>query len=88
MFWRKGGEELHEDVEVGEILPNHDGTFQMAADLTLPAGAKDHDKYECVFQLAGVKEDLVYKLDRSSIKTNESKTGDLVILCQCRNLIG
>uniref|UniRef100_A0A4W6FL80 Ig-like domain-containing protein n=1 Tax=Lates calcarifer TaxID=8187 RepID=A0A4W6FL80_LATCA len=29
MFWRKDGEELHEDVDQGEILPNHDGTFQM-----------------------------------------------------------
>ncbi|XP_034748683.1 uncharacterized protein LOC117957196, partial [Etheostoma cragini] len=24
MFWRKDGEELHEDVDLGEILPNHD----------------------------------------------------------------
>uniref|UniRef100_A0A4W6G4E8 Immunoglobulin C1-set domain-containing protein n=1 Tax=Lates calcarifer TaxID=8187 RepID=A0A4W6G4E8_LATCA len=35
MFWRKDGEELHEDVDRGEILPNHDGTFQMRADLNI-----------------------------------------------------
>ncbi|KAG7232266.1 hypothetical protein INR49_009319 [Caranx melampygus] len=33
MFWTKDGEELHEDVDQGEILPNHDGTFQMSVDL-------------------------------------------------------
>uniref|UniRef100_A0A3Q3ENK2 Immunoglobulin C1-set domain-containing protein n=1 Tax=Labrus bergylta TaxID=56723 RepID=A0A3Q3ENK2_9LABR len=35
MFWRKDGEELHEDVDNGEILPNHDGSFQISADLQL-----------------------------------------------------
>uniref|UniRef100_A0A3B4VS10 Ig-like domain-containing protein n=1 Tax=Seriola dumerili TaxID=41447 RepID=A0A3B4VS10_SERDU len=29
MFWRKDGEDFYEDVEQGEILPNHDETFQM-----------------------------------------------------------
>uniref|UniRef100_A0A3B4X7Q8 Ig-like domain-containing protein n=1 Tax=Seriola lalandi dorsalis TaxID=1841481 RepID=A0A3B4X7Q8_SERLL len=29
MFWRKDGEDLHEDVDQGEILPNNDETFQM-----------------------------------------------------------
>uniref|UniRef100_A0A671U9C8 Ig-like domain-containing protein n=1 Tax=Sparus aurata TaxID=8175 RepID=A0A671U9C8_SPAAU len=29
LVWRKDGEELHEEVDHGEILPNHDGTFQM-----------------------------------------------------------
>ncbi|KAG7235019.1 hypothetical protein INR49_003430, partial [Caranx melampygus] len=34
MFWRKNGQELNEDVDQGEILPNHDGTFQMSIDLS------------------------------------------------------
>ncbi|KAL7387307.1 hypothetical protein ABVT39_021682 [Epinephelus coioides] len=33
MFWRKDGEELHENVDHGEILINHDGSFQMSSDL-------------------------------------------------------
>ncbi|MEQ2311922.1 hypothetical protein AMECASPLE_025573 [Ameca splendens] len=28
MFWMKDGEEIHQGVEEGEILPNNDGTFQ------------------------------------------------------------
>ncbi|KAG7219330.1 hypothetical protein INR49_003448, partial [Caranx melampygus] len=34
MSWKKNGEELNEDVDQGEILPNHDGTFQMSIDLS------------------------------------------------------
>lgn len=72
LFWRKDGEEIHENVDKGEILPNNDGTFQMSVDLS-PAAAEDWSKYECVFQLRG-EEDVVHQLDRSSIRTNEGKT--------------
>ncbi|XP_054647307.1 major histocompatibility complex class I-related gene protein-like [Dunckerocampus dactyliophorus] len=72
MFWRKDGEELHEDVEHGELLPNHDGTFQMAVDLKVEVAADVEGKYECVFQLAGVKEDTVTKLERKRILSNAS----------------
>ncbi|XP_045915630.1 major histocompatibility complex class I-related gene protein-like [Micropterus dolomieu] len=69
MFWRKDGEELHEDVDLGEILPNNDGSFQMSVDLNPPT--EDWEKYECVFQLAGVKNDIVTKLEKPKIRTNE-----------------
>uniref|UniRef100_A0A4W6G6G2 Ig-like domain-containing protein n=1 Tax=Lates calcarifer TaxID=8187 RepID=A0A4W6G6G2_LATCA len=50
MFWRKDGEELHEDVDRGEILPNHDGTFQMRADLNISSvSPEDWRRYDCVF---------------------------------------
>ncbi|CAL8238891.1 unnamed protein product, partial [Lota lota] len=28
VFWRRDGQELQEHVDHGEVLPNHDGTFQ------------------------------------------------------------
>ncbi|XP_041665511.1 class I histocompatibility antigen, F10 alpha chain-like [Cheilinus undulatus] len=71
MFWRKDGEELHKlhkDAHQGEILPNPDGSFQMSVDLELPSG--DWEKYECVFQLTGVKEDIITRLEKREIKTN------------------
>ncbi|XP_054647417.1 H-2 class I histocompatibility antigen, Q9 alpha chain-like [Dunckerocampus dactyliophorus] len=77
MFWRKDGEELHEDVEHRELLPNHDGTFQMTVDLKVEVTADVEGKYECVFQLAGVKEDMVTKLERRSILSNASHEGNL-----------
>nr|XP_020443281.1 class I histocompatibility antigen, F10 alpha chain-like [Monopterus albus] len=76
MFWRKDGEELHEDVDKGEILPNNDGTFQMSVDLKLSSvKPEDWSRYDCVFQLSGVKEDIVTRLDKSVIRTNWDKTG-------------
>uniref|UniRef100_A0AAQ4QKX1 Ig-like domain-containing protein n=3 Tax=Gasterosteus aculeatus TaxID=69293 RepID=A0AAQ4QKX1_GASAC len=75
LFWRKDGEELHEDVDLGEILPNHDGTFQMRVDLKLSSvPAEDWRRYDCVFQLSGVDEDIVTKLDKT--RTNREKPAD------------
>ncbi|XP_051274712.1 major histocompatibility complex class I-related gene protein-like [Dicentrarchus labrax] len=71
MFWRKDGEELHEDVDHGEILPNHDGSFQMSVDLNHSSVTpEDWRRYDCVFQLSGVKNDIVTKLDKAVIRTN------------------
>uniref|UniRef100_A0A3P9N9H2 Ig-like domain-containing protein n=1 Tax=Poecilia reticulata TaxID=8081 RepID=A0A3P9N9H2_POERE len=76
MFWRKDGEEIHEDVNKGEILPNNDGTFQMRVDLDLSSiSSDDWMRYECVFQLSGLKEDLVTKLEKEKIRTNKSNSG-------------
>nr|XP_020444759.1 LOW QUALITY PROTEIN: major histocompatibility complex class I-related gene protein-like [Monopterus albus] len=76
MFWRKDGEELHEDVDHGEILPNNDGTFQMSVDLDISSvKPEDWSRYDCVFQLSGVKENIVTKLDKAVIRTNWGKTG-------------
>nr|APD68774.1 MHC class I alpha antigen [Trachinotus ovatus] len=75
MLWRKDGEDLHEDVDQGEILPNHDGSFQMSVDLDLSSvKPEDWGRYECVFQLSGVKEDIVKRLDKAVIETNEKST--------------
>uniref|UniRef100_A0A3Q3VYW8 Ig-like domain-containing protein n=1 Tax=Mola mola TaxID=94237 RepID=A0A3Q3VYW8_MOLML len=49
---RKDGDDLHENVDHGEILPNPDGTFQMSVDLNLSSvKPEDWGKYDCLFQL-------------------------------------
>ncbi|XP_069372231.1 major histocompatibility complex class I-related gene protein-like isoform X2 [Paralichthys olivaceus] len=78
LFWRKDGEELHEDVYVGEVLPNHDGTFQMSADLQVSSiPPEDWRRYDCVFQISGVKEDIVKRLDKDSVESNREKPTDV-----------
>ncbi|KAK5604378.1 hypothetical protein CRENBAI_018584 [Crenichthys baileyi] len=73
MFWRKDGEEIHEGVDKGEILPNNDGTFQMSVDVDLSSETSENwMKYECVFQLSGVNEDIIVKLEKTKIKTNSA----------------
>ncbi|XP_061753268.1 class I histocompatibility antigen, F10 alpha chain-like [Nerophis ophidion] len=79
LFWRKDGEQIFEDVEHGEILPNHDGTFQLSVHLKVEVTADVEGKYECVFQLSGVKEDLVTKLERRSILSNASHGANLSV---------
>ncbi|KAK7899578.1 hypothetical protein WMY93_020431 [Mugilogobius chulae] len=78
LFWAKDGENLGEDPE--EILPNHDGTFQISVSLNLSSvPAEDWERYSCVFQLSGVSEDLITKLDPSKIMTNEKKRKHVII---------
>ncbi|XP_078124333.1 class I histocompatibility antigen, F10 alpha chain-like isoform X2 [Sander vitreus] len=80
MFWRKDGEEHHEDVDVGEILPNHDGSFQMSVDLDLSSvPAEDWRRYDCVFHLSGVEDDIITKLDKAKIRTNWEKPSHMIV---------
>ncbi|XP_071355970.1 major histocompatibility complex class I-related gene protein-like [Trachinotus anak] len=80
MLWRKDGEDLHEDVDQGEILPNHDGSFQMRVDLDLSSvKPEDWGRYECVFQLSGVKEEIITKLDKAEIRSNSEKPTDMTV---------
>ncbi|XP_069024879.1 major histocompatibility complex class I-related gene protein-like isoform X3 [Embiotoca jacksoni] len=80
MFWRKDGEEFHEGVDEGEILYNNDGTFQKSVDLDLTSvPPEDWKRYECVFQLSGVNEDQITKLDKAVIRTNEAGNHIIII---------
>ncbi|XP_069575238.1 major histocompatibility complex class I-related gene protein-like isoform X2 [Brachyistius frenatus] len=80
MFWRKDGEEFHEGVDEGEILYNNDGTFQKSVDLDLTSvPPEDWKRYECVFQLSGVDEHQITKLDKAVIRTNEAGNHIIII---------
>uniref|UniRef100_A0A8C5H6J2 Ig-like domain-containing protein n=1 Tax=Gouania willdenowi TaxID=441366 RepID=A0A8C5H6J2_GOUWI len=86
MFWRKDQEEkVLEGVDHGEILPNHDGSFQMSVDLNISLiRAEDWSRYDCVFQIKGVEEDLTVTLDKSVILSNWRKSDGgerLVMMC-------
>ncbi|XP_076735238.1 class I histocompatibility antigen, F10 alpha chain-like [Maylandia zebra] len=77
MVWKKDGVEFHEGVNKGEILTNNDGTFQMSVDLDVSSvKPEDWHRYRCVFQLSGVNEDIVTKLVKADIKTNEVDIGN------------
>ncbi|XP_067335396.1 major histocompatibility complex class I-related gene protein-like isoform X3 [Channa argus] len=80
MFWRKDGQELHEDMDHGEILPNHDGTFQMSMKLDISSvKLEDWKRYDCVFQLSGVKDDII-QLDKSVIRTSETSMNMIIAI--------
>ncbi|KAM4725941.1 major histocompatibility complex class I-related gene protein isoform 5-T5 [Anableps anableps] len=79
MFWRKDGDEVHDGVVKGEIVPNNDGSFQMSVDIDLSSVAAEHwPKYECVFQLSGAS-DITSRLEKTRVLNNESNTINVII---------
>ncbi|XP_053722759.1 major histocompatibility complex class I-related gene protein-like isoform X2 [Synchiropus splendidus] len=78
LFWTKDGEELHKDVDIGEVLPNPDGTFQMMAELKLPDPSEAWERFTCVLQLHGAKK-VSKKLDQRAFLTNSSNTTEEVL---------
>ncbi|KAM9415308.1 BOLA class I histocompatibility antigen, alpha chain BL3-7-like isoform 3-T3 [Salvelinus alpinus] len=74
VFWQKDGKDQHEDVENGERLPNDDGTFQKSTHLTVTPEEWKNNKYQCVVQVTGIKEDFIKVLTESEIQTNWGKT--------------
>ncbi|XP_031420017.1 class I histocompatibility antigen, F10 alpha chain-like isoform X2 [Clupea harengus] len=45
--WKRDGEDLHEDVNMGETLPNEDGTFQKRAELTVSPEERKKGHFTC-----------------------------------------
>ncbi|XP_064836455.1 BOLA class I histocompatibility antigen, alpha chain BL3-7-like [Oncorhynchus masou masou] len=70
VFWQKDGQDHHEDVEHGEILFNDDETFQKSIHLTVTPEEWKNNKYQCVVQVTGIKEDFIKVLTESEIQTN------------------
>ncbi|XP_061616680.1 major histocompatibility complex class I-related gene protein-like isoform X2 [Phyllopteryx taeniolatus] len=79
MFWRKDGKEVRNHVAAGEILPNHDGTFQKSVYLNVSAVPEDEwAEYECVFYFDnGAQDEMVTALDKAVIKTNDLLPGSV-----------
>ncbi|KAL7839199.1 hypothetical protein SRHO_G00258570 [Serrasalmus rhombeus] len=57
--WQKNGEDLHEDVELRETLPNQDGTFQKRSILTVSPKELDKHNYTCIIQHSSLEEQVV-----------------------------
>ncbi|XP_035990280.1 BOLA class I histocompatibility antigen, alpha chain BL3-6 [Fundulus heteroclitus] len=79
MFWRKDGEEIHENVDHEEILPNDDGTFQMRIYLDISSiSPEDWRRYDCVFQLIGKGEKII-NLDGATLRTNRESPSNITL---------
>ncbi|XP_027010000.2 BOLA class I histocompatibility antigen, alpha chain BL3-7-like [Tachysurus fulvidraco] len=64
IFWRKDGEEVHEDVELRETLPNQDGSFQKRSFLKVPAEELQKHTYTCVIQHSSLEKELVLEVPK------------------------
>nr|AAG29242.1 MHC class I antigen [Ictalurus punctatus] len=55
--WQKDKEDVHEDVELRETLPNQDGSFQKRSILTVSAEDLQKHTYTCVIQHSSLGEE-------------------------------
>lgn len=65
--WMKNDQEHHEDVEVGELLPNVDGTFQKTSELRVTPEEWKKNKFSCVVEHQGKT------MTANEIRTNPGK---------------
>ncbi|XP_072561926.1 class I histocompatibility antigen, F10 alpha chain-like [Paramormyrops kingsleyae] len=69
--WQKDGVDMHSDVEVGETLPNGDGTFQISSKLAVKPEDWKTNSYSCVVQHKSSKDDIAVLLEEKNIRTNQ-----------------
>ncbi|KAM9447096.1 BOLA class I histocompatibility antigen, alpha chain BL3-7-like [Clarias gariepinus] len=62
--WQKDGEDVHEDVELRETLPNQDGSFQRRSILKVPAEELQKHTYTCVVQHSSLEKELVMNVSQ------------------------
>ncbi|KAG7457580.1 hypothetical protein MATL_G00228600 [Megalops atlanticus] len=71
--WQKDGEDLHEDVELLETVPNEDGTFQTRSRLAVsPADLKEH-KFTCIVDHSSLEKMIIKPVTEEEIKTNRER---------------
>ncbi|KAI5615266.1 major histocompatibility complex class I UXA2 precursor, partial [Silurus asotus] len=62
--WQKDGEDVYEDVELRETLPNEDGSFQKRSILKVPAEELQKHTYTCVIEHSSLEKEMVLKVPK------------------------
>ncbi|KAL7839173.1 hypothetical protein SRHO_G00258310 [Serrasalmus rhombeus] len=73
--WQKNGEDLHEDVELRETLPNQDGTFQKRSVLTVSPEELKKNKYTCVVQHSGLEREMKLQVSVCRVLSDGGSVG-------------
>ncbi|XP_058608581.1 major histocompatibility complex class I-related gene protein-like [Onychostoma macrolepis] len=74
--WMRNGQEHDEDVEVGELLPNEDGTFQKRSTITVTPEEWKNNKFSCVVEHQGKS------VTEDEIRTNNGDSVPIgIIIC-------
>uniref|UniRef100_A0A673LZV2 Major histocompatibility complex class I-related gene protein-like n=1 Tax=Sinocyclocheilus rhinocerous TaxID=307959 RepID=A0A673LZV2_9TELE len=66
--WQKNGQEHIEDVDLGQLIPNEDGTFQVTSTITVTPDELKNNKFSCVVEHQGKTISSILTEDK--IKTN------------------
>ncbi|XP_036454426.1 H-2 class I histocompatibility antigen, Q10 alpha chain-like isoform X2 [Colossoma macropomum] len=65
--WQKNGEDLHEDMELRETLPNQDGTFQKRSVLTVSPEELNRNEYTCVILHSSLEKKMVLQVSERRV---------------------
>ncbi|KAJ8273754.1 hypothetical protein GJAV_G00105150, partial [Gymnothorax javanicus] len=68
--WQKNGQDLDVDVELGETVPNGDGTFQTRSHLRVKPEDWKRDRYTCTVQHKSLEQDIILPVTEENIKRN------------------
>ncbi|XP_053530412.1 BOLA class I histocompatibility antigen, alpha chain BL3-7 isoform X2 [Ictalurus punctatus] len=73
--WQKDGEDVHEDVDLNDTLPNQDGSFQKRSILTVSAEDLQKHTYTCVIQHSSLEKEIVLREEDIRILNPDRRTG-------------
>ncbi|XP_065139029.1 uncharacterized protein [Paramisgurnus dabryanus] len=79
--WEKHGQEHEEDVELGETLPNEDGTYQRKSTLKVTPEDLKKIQYNCVVEHKG--KTIRMSLQEDEIRTNNGKRNSVPVGIVC-----
>lgn len=79
--WLKKGQELDEDVELGQLVPNEDGTFQRTSTLRVTPDEWKQNEYSCVAEHKGKTFKMILTQDK--IRTNNGDSVPIGIIVGC-----
>ncbi|KAJ8339801.1 hypothetical protein SKAU_G00344340 [Synaphobranchus kaupii] len=68
--WQRNGEDLDVDVELGETMPNEDGTFQTKSHLRVKPEDWKSQEYTCTVQHKSLEQDIILSVTEENIKSN------------------
>ncbi|XP_051728349.1 major histocompatibility complex class I-related gene protein isoform X2 [Ctenopharyngodon idella] len=72
--WMKNGQEHHEDVDLGELLPNEDGTFQRTSTIRVTPDEWKKNRFSCVVEHQGKT------VTEKKIRTNKETSVPIAII--------
>ncbi|KAL6466060.1 hypothetical protein MHYP_G00261930 [Metynnis hypsauchen] len=76
--WQKNGEDLHEDVELRETLPNQDGTFQKRSVLTVSPEELNRNQYSCIIQHSSLENIYVLQVSDHRVLSDKESIGIII----------
>ncbi|KAL7839155.1 hypothetical protein SRHO_G00258130 [Serrasalmus rhombeus] len=77
--WQKNGEDLEEDAELRELLPNQDGTFQKRSILTVSSEELNKHNYTCVIQHSSLEKEMVLPVTDHRVLPRDGESVGIIV---------